>query len=58
MKKLLLCTLLLSYNMAAPQYRKIVLDNELKVILVSDDQYNKSGISKELIFDKISTLLK
>ena len=23
-----------------------------------DDQYNKSGISKELIFDKISTLLK
>ena len=22
-----------------------------------DDQYNKSGISKELIFDKISTLL-
>ncbi|MDC3150108.1 hypothetical protein OA954_05490 [Alphaproteobacteria bacterium] len=23
-----------------------------------DDQYNKSGISKELIFDKVSTLLK
>ena len=23
-----------------------------------DDQYNKSGISKELIFDKISSLLK
>jgi hypothetical protein len=23
-----------------------------------DDQYNKSGISKELIFDKISTLLR
>jgi len=54
MKKLLLCTLLLSYNMAAPQYRKIVLDNELKVILVSDEQYNKSAASMNVLAGSLS----
>ena len=41
-------------DLAAPQYRKIVLENELKVILVSDDQYNKSAASMNVLAGSLS----
>ena len=49
MKSLLLIIILVSISMATPKYRKIILENDLKVILVSDDQYNKSAASMNVL---------
>jgi insulysin len=53
-KKLIISIILLTYSMAAPQYRKIVLENELKVILVSDEKYNKSAASMNVLAGSLS----
>ena len=43
--RLLFIIIVLSISHAEPEYRKLVLDNDLKVILVSDESYNKSSAS-------------
>jgi len=54
MKKLIIAILLFTLLIAAPKYRKIVLHNELKVILVSDKQYNKSAASMNVLAGSLS----
>ena len=54
MKFFYLLLLLFTFIIAAPQYRKIVLENELKVILVSDDKYNKSAASMNVLAGSLS----
>ena len=54
MKKLLLIIILVAISMATPKYRKIILENDLKVILVSDDQYNKSAASMNVLAGSLS----
>ena len=53
-KKMFISILLFTLIVAAPQYRKIILENELKVILVSDDQYNKSAASMNVLAGSLS----
>jgi len=54
MKQLTISIFLFTFLIAAPEYRKIVLDNELKVILVSDKQYNKSAASMNVLVGSLS----
>ncbi|MBC8311356.1 MAG: insulinase family protein [Candidatus Marinimicrobia bacterium] len=54
MKKLLITIILVAISVAAPKYRKIILENELKVILVSDAQYNKSAASMNVLAGSLS----
>ena len=54
MKSLLLIIVLVSISMATPKYRKIIFENDLKVILVSDDQYNKSAASMNVLAGSLS----
>ena len=54
MKKMLISIMLITFIIAAPEYRKITLENELKVILVSDKQYNKSAASMNILAGSLS----
>ena len=54
MKQLTISIFLFTFLIAAPEYQKIVLDNELKVILVSDKQYNKSAASMNVLVGSLS----
>ena len=54
MQKLLLSIILITFVIAAPEYRKITLENNLKVILVSDKQYNKSAASMNVLAGSLS----
>ena len=54
MKKIILITFLVAFNYAAPEYRKIILENDLKIILVSDEKYNKSSASMNVMVGSLS----
>mgnify|MGYP001411845356 FL=1 len=54
MKKYILIIFLIGINYAAPEYRKIILENDLKVILVSDEKYNKSSASMNVMVGSLS----
>ena len=54
MKKMSILTFLFTIIIAAPEYRKITLENELRVILVSDTQYNKSAASMNVLAGSLS----
>ena len=45
MKRIIFMFIVVAISYAVPEYRKIILDNDLKVILVSDPSYNKSSAS-------------
>jgi len=48
MKRILFIFIIMALSYADPEYRKIILDNDLKVILVSDISYNKSSASMNI----------
>ena len=54
MKKYILIIFLIGFNFAAPEYRKIILGNDLKIILVSDEKYNKSSASMNVMVGSLS----
>ena len=54
MKKYILIIFLIGFNFAAPEYRKIILENDLKIILVSDEKYNKSSASMNVMVGSLS----
>jgi len=54
MKKYILIIFLIGFNFAAPEYRKIILENDLKIILVSDKKYNKSSASMNVMVGSLS----
>ena len=54
MKNYLIIIILFAFNYASPEYRKLVLDNDLKVILVSDEKYNKSSASMNVVVGSLS----
>ena len=54
MKNYIIIILLVAFNYAAPEYRKIILDNDLTVILVSDEKYNKSSASMNVMVGSLS----
>ena len=46
--------ILVTLSYGSPEYRKIVLENNLKVILVSDEKYNKSSASMNVMVGSLS----
>ncbi len=46
--------MLFGFSYASPEYRKIVLENNLKVVLVSDEKYNKSSASMNVMVGSLS----
>ena len=54
MKKYLIIIMLIAFNYASPEYRKLVLENDLKIILISDEKYNKSSASMNVVVGSLS----
>ena len=46
--------MLIAFNYASPEYRKLVLENDLKIILISDEKYNKSSASMNVVVGSLS----
>jgi insulysin len=54
MKKLILIFILITSLFATAEYRKFTLENEMKVMLVSDEKYNKSAASMNVMVGSLS----